>query len=402
MSDMLLRLMLPNSSHSGSLAFQPWWNLRFSAGPVLRRAPELTTDNRAIAFSFRVCFCSKVYQKTKPDDGYVDLLAKLGVSAHFSRVLTTLNCGVTNAPVLAPTAGKLRRTSGIVELFHRDLLLVMGAIVKWVQSMTDEEKEIAKVGAEAALAPFGRLVERLFGGAVDQIGGAWEDRLKVRRAIRRIRLFERLQAAIDEAGFEPQPIADTIWIPALQEACLQDDIILQTAWANLLANAADPREERRITSSLINILRDLDRRDAIFLNALYAENRKRAVGLGVDDSELKDVAPYDHDDLLRIYAIAGLAHYPDLANLLTGDKAFSKEIIIDERGLAFTLDVLQKHSIVDKELRPLPLQVDEMQVRVPPAQDVVGIRTVELFYLTELGRCFVAACQRPRKDKESR
>jgi hypothetical protein len=265
--------------------------------------------------------------------------------------------------------------------------------------MTDEERELAKVGAEAALAPFAKLVERLFGGAVEQIGGTWEDRIKVRRAIRRIGLFKKLQAAIDDAAFDPRPIADGIWIPALQEASLQDDELLQTAWANLLANAADPREKCRVSSSFVNMLKDLDRRDAIFLNALYADDRKRAAGLGVDDLQLRDVAPYEHNDLLRIYAIAGLAQYPDLAALITGNKAFSKDIMIDERALSFTLDVLQKHCIIDKELRPLPLQVDEMQVRVPPAQDVMGIRTAELFYLTELGRCFVAACESPRRDK---
>ncbi len=265
--------------------------------------------------------------------------------------------------------------------------------------MTDEEKELAKVGAEAAFAPFAKLVERLFGGAVDQIGGSWEDRLKVRRAIRRMGLFKRLAAAIDDAGFEPRLIEDSIWIPALLEALLQDDEILQTTWANLLANAADPRGQRRISGSFVNMLKDFDRRDAVFLNALYAEDCKRAEGLGVDDLELKDVAPYERNDLLRIYAVAGLAQYPDLAELITGNKALSKDILIDERTLGFTLDILQKHCIIDKELRPLPLHVDEMQVRVPPAQDVMGIRTAELFYLTQLGRFFVEACQCPLRSK---
>jgi hypothetical protein len=39
-----------------------------------------------------------------------------------------------------------------------------------------DEKELLKVGVEAAVRPFSNLLERLFGGAVDEIGGAWQER----------------------------------------------------------------------------------------------------------------------------------------------------------------------------------------------------------------------------------
>jgi hypothetical protein len=105
--------------------------------------------------------------------------------------------------------------------------------------VNEDEKELLKAGADAAMRPFANLIERLFGGPLDQVGGMWEDRLKVRRQIRQFRLMQKLQAAIDEAGMDAQPIPDSIWIPVLQEASLQDDESLQSAWANLLANAAD-------------------------------------------------------------------------------------------------------------------------------------------------------------------
>ena len=63
MSDMPSRFVLRNRSHSESLALQPCRNLRFPAGPVLRRMQELTTDNRSKTFSFRLSLCSKCTRK---------------------------------------------------------------------------------------------------------------------------------------------------------------------------------------------------------------------------------------------------------------------------------------------------------------------------------------------------
>src|SRR5262249_1079297 len=74
--------------------------------------------------------------------------------------------------------------------------------------MTDEGKELIKAGADAAMRPFANLVEKLFGGAVEELGGMWTDTLKVRRFGRQIKLFSRVQNMIEDAGFEPQHIAD--------------------------------------------------------------------------------------------------------------------------------------------------------------------------------------------------
>lgn len=139
-------------------------------------------------------------------------------------------------------------------------------------------------------------------------------------------------------------------------------------------------------------------RDAKFLSTLYASYESRSATLNLANWNEREARIYEEDDLLRVYAEAGLAQYPDLAELLTGNKAFSADIRTDLQGLGFTLDVLQKHRILDKELTPVPLSVDDMHVRIPPAQDVMGINTVTLFRLTELGLCFVAACQPPQQS----
>ena len=106
--------------------------------------------------------------------------------------------------------------------------------------MSIDEKDLLKVGAEAALNPFASLIERLFGGAVDQIGSGWEDSLKIRRRIRQLKLLTKLKARIEQAGFEPHPIPTTFGFPHLRPPHVRTDYRLQDKWASLPANASNP------------------------------------------------------------------------------------------------------------------------------------------------------------------
>lgn len=139
--------------------------------------------------------------------------------------------------------------------------------------MDDDSKEMVKAGAEAAMRPFANLIEKLFGGAVEQIGGALEDSLRVRRHLRRIELFKMLEAKFHKAGVDPKRIPDPIWLPSLQEASLQDDEALQDTWANLLANAADPRGVNPVSTTFVSILKELGPREVKLLDELYTTIR---------------------------------------------------------------------------------------------------------------------------------
>ena len=140
--------------------------------------------------------------------------------------------------------------------------------------MDEDSKDLAKIGAEAAIAPFAALIEKLFGGPAAEIGGMWQDSLQARRSIRRIKLFQKVQRTIDKAGFEPRKIPDNIWLPALQSALLQDDESLQDMWANLLASASKDGEDIYY-STFVDILKQLTGPEVRFLNALFADLEKR-------------------------------------------------------------------------------------------------------------------------------
>jgi hypothetical protein len=140
--------------------------------------------------------------------------------------------------------------------------------------MTDDEKEILKTGAEAALKPFSNLMEKLFGGSVEQIGGMWEDSLRARRFERQIKLFARIQKLLDDAAVEPKEIPDKIWVPALQAASLEDEETLQEKWAALITNAATDGAQNDLLPSYAEILRQLSTPDIRILEATcnFSEN----------------------------------------------------------------------------------------------------------------------------------
>lgn len=226
--------------------------------------------------------------------------------------------------------------------------------------MDNDQKEILKIGADAAMRPFANLVEKLFGGPVEQIGGMWNDRLAVRRQIRRFSLLGKLQSAIDKAGFDPQKIPDNIWIPAVQEASLQDDETIQEKWANLLANAADPRAEA-IPPSFPKILSEMSSREARYLDHLYEH---------LTQSDFKDLStPLRRGQLLDVYLKTGA---------------------YDVAAFSVDTDSLLRNRLIESEAPPVDR--DAIFSGEPISEDN------EFYRLSSLGRLFVSACKAPAPD----
>lgn len=155
--------------------------------------------------------------------------------------------------------------------------------------MNDDEKELLKVGAETAMKPFADLINKLFGGPVEQIGGMWTDGLVARRQIRQIKLMQKVQRAIEEAGFEPSMVRDKVGVNLLQAALLEDDETMQDTWANMLANESDPRQQNPVEAVFPAVLRDLSPREVKFLNALHDVALADAVATNDGETMLSDL-----------------------------------------------------------------------------------------------------------------
>jgi hypothetical protein len=259
--------------------------------------------------------------------------------------------------------------------------------------MEDDEKELLKIGAEAAFQPFAGLIEKLFGGAAEQIGGMWKDKIAVRRQIRQFKLLKKLKAAIDNAGFEPQQIRDNIWTPVLQEASLQDDETLQDRWANLLANAADPRQINSVLPSFSSILREFTSREARFVDALY----KQVSSPNWQGARLPDRA-LTRGDLSTLYVNEGLSRRPRLTNLTYGEiEQGGADLQAELSDFAATIEILVRNRILRESDTPNRIALSDVAAdvergRMPRSLEAT---TTTRYYFTDLGMQFVKACQSP-------
>lgn len=275
-------------------------------------------------------------------------------------------------------------------------LEVFVAAIQWYsfRLVTDEEKQLLKVTAEATLKPFGNLLERLFGGAVDQIGGEWEDRLKARRLLRRAKVLAKLKQQLDDAGFEAQQISERVWVPALQAVSLEDDDTLQDTWASLLANAANPDVDP-VPPAFPEILGQLTAREVGFLFLLsqrpsFQPPRFKVVGATVQLNASGTMSP---DNLLRVWE--DIVPGPATPPATEGQEIERRRPII--REFRTSMDNLVRLGIFTAydELK-IPVPGTEGNARAPRMAGTIPYASSRQFVISDLGRAFIAACTKPK------
>lgn len=131
--------------------------------------------------------------------------------------------------------------------------------------MADEDK-LVKAGVEAALKPFADLLEKLAGPAVEEFGLAIQDRVRVFRLKRQIRLFQQTKKMLEEAGLEPSRVSFRLLGPIVDAASIEDNDELQDKWAALLANAASAPDT--VSPAYLEVLKQLSPLDAMLLDSL--------------------------------------------------------------------------------------------------------------------------------------
>ena len=114
------------------------------------------------------------------------------------------------------------------------------------------------------LAPFTELLVRLHGGACDEIGKGLTASVAGLSLKRQIRLWQRAQQMISDAGFYPRGVPPKIIFTIVQNASIEDDHELQDKWAALLANATNPSLRDEIQPAYPDMLRQLSKNDVYF------------------------------------------------------------------------------------------------------------------------------------------
>jgi hypothetical protein len=177
-------------------------------------------------------------------------------------------------------------------------------------------------------------------------------------------------------GLTPNEIPLHVLQPALEGASLQEEPSMQDIWANLIANAADPRKRQTILPTFVAILKELTPAHAVLLDALYKDALKKASHLTPPDQ-----VTYEITDIKRLFD-------QSICPPTTEGQHSSYTSVGGEFLLLVT--VLTSHDLLFTVLEEAITTVDSRG-----RTRALGKR---FFTLTELGVAFVKACQPPQPD----
>jgi hypothetical protein len=181
-----------------------------------------------------------------------------------------------------------------------DGIVVLNGSYPEFRKMTEEELQLMKMGADAAMKPFSELMDTLFGGSAEEVSELWRYSWKIRRFGRQVKLMQRIQQMILESGLQPGRIPGELAIPLLSAANLEGDDSMQRRWAALLANAALPETGSAVQPVFIQILSHLSPFDARFLDACFEFTPISQMGVELDeDAQARLIARLAGQGLLR-------------------------------------------------------------------------------------------------------
>jgi hypothetical protein len=169
-------------------------------------------------------------------------------------------------------------------------------------------------------------------------------------------------------------------VPIVEAGSLEEDSELQKRWANLLANAVDPRRSDSINAVFPYILRDLGAREVRFINALYEMTLERQSGA----TWLKRASQviYGGVDLMKLFYDLGFAtvqiYVPNFENQQNPDYAR------DTDAYYLMMDLIRRHDVVRETVLPQDAHAGSYK----PGERV--------HHFTELGTAFVEACRPPK------
>jgi len=126
--------------------------------------------------------------------------------------------------------------------------------------------QIAKQGQVFIAAAFGHPGESI-GTMLGNLG---------RRRVQNVEAIgNKAHLILLNIGVTPQEADLNVIQPLLEGASLQENPSMQEIWANLLANATDPRKLNPVTASFPRVLQDLGPREAKLLDGVYLDSVER-------------------------------------------------------------------------------------------------------------------------------
>ncbi len=260
----------------------------------------------------------------------------------------------------------------------------------------NDVSEVAKEGAKG-------FISAVLHEPGEALGGLIADFIKERRHANLINIAVRSKQRLDDAGVSPKAVPLSIIHPALEAASLEEDLNLQEIWANLLANAADPRDINPVTPSFPAILKELSAREVKLLDTLFQEVRDEMqprrqtdqAGVGFTDTQL-----------MIAFSKAGLARYratqsvPLVPRSIFAPVEPNEELIADGQELSLCMDALRRQELVIQNIG-MNEKKDKIKGTTQGISYTLPNNTYSLtrtYSFTRLGIAFVNACRPPEAD----
>ncbi len=256
--------------------------------------------------------------------------------------------------------------------------------------------------AADALAESGKEGARSFISAVlkapgEALGGLFADLINERRHANLIKITGRSQERLSNAGVSAKEVPLSIIHPALQAASLEEEPDLQEIWANLLANAADPRETTPLSPSFPAILKELSAREVRLLDTLFQEasdevkrsRRPDPARVGFTEAQLKSAL-----------SKAGLSRFR-MPQLPISDAATAEKLLeerdADERELSICMDALRRQELLVQNVgmkeKKENIKGTTRGISYTLPNNTYSLTRTHSF--TRLGIAFVNACRPP-------
>jgi hypothetical protein len=211
------------------------------------------------------------------------------------------------------------------------------------------------------------------------------------------RILSRAHLTLLNIGVTPKEIPLNILHPAIEGASLQEDEFLKDTWANLLANAADPRHRNKVAPSFPAILKELSPHDAKLVQSLY-QSRLDAT---VPSSTRCTDAGFPYDQFLASYGAAGLSRWAQLNSVTYGDMDKHRDAIrADRQEAEAAKDLLIRCGLLQNVTSIKPVKVGARTTQVPGGMHTQIPQALKVEHSTNLrftqfGLDFVRACQPP-------
>jgi hypothetical protein len=207
----------------------------------------------------------------------------------------------------------------------------------------------------------GDLLQKMIAPATEEAGQMGRDLVKYYRAGIQIRFFEKFRSRCEKAHINLGHVNLPLLFDIVQRGTIEEDEDLQDRWANLLANATDSRGQILVKTAFPDILKQISRDEANYLDELFEIMGKAGVRM---------VRTYDEEEG---------EHTPKLDPV--------------------SYDNLQRLRLIDANPETIPevavtASLDELRAGGPRYKRL----TQETYELTFLGEAFVRACKAPKAD----